>query len=259
MSGQAPDLARRLHQRGQLLEEQRVAAAAVEQLVLDLGVDVAAEQRADQLGGRPRVERVEAQQHRVVAARRPVCAAAPLGRAGRGDEGERLAAELGHDAGRAGRARAGRPSGGRRRLRISGPWWASPSRKARTERMSSLRALAGSMASSGVGSPNRCSRPSVTVCTSGDSGPTPSAATTARSACSRTSLAGGPAAAMPACVRHGPGDRAPHVGLAVGQAPAHQHDRAERRLGLGQQLLGEAALAHAALALDLGVERRAGG
>ena len=96
--GQPTHLARGLDQCGQLLEEQRVAPAAVEQLLLHVGVDVAAEQRAHQLGSGLLVERVEAQEDRVLAPADRCAPALQLGGARRGDQGERLAAELGDDA-----------------------------------------------------------------------------------------------------------------------------------------------------------------
>ena len=59
-----------LHEGDQLLDEERVAAAALEE-ELDRGiVGVAAHQRADEIGGRLAVERIEVQRELVVLARR---------------------------------------------------------------------------------------------------------------------------------------------------------------------------------------------
>ena len=145
-----------------------------------VGVDVAAEQRAHQLGGGLLVERVEAQQDRVLA---PADRRAPplqLGRARRGDEGERLAAELGDDAveqvehQRIGPVEVA-DGDDQRRL-------ADEPLEEGQHRADHLAAGVGRVdgVEVGVGSPSSCRTPSVTRCTSGVSGPTPSADTTDR-------------------------------------------------------------------------------
>ena len=86
---QAIAVARLLHERHQLLDEERVAAAAFEQELDRLVVGLAAEQCAHELGGRVAVERVEMERELVVPSRRrrpPVVEAGTR----RGDEHEGL-------------------------------------------------------------------------------------------------------------------------------------------------------------------------
>ena len=85
-------VARLLHEGDQLLDEERVAAAALEQQRRELGVGVAVEQRADELAGRLLVERVELERDAVVLAGLGRPAALDVGARGR-DEHERPVAQ----------------------------------------------------------------------------------------------------------------------------------------------------------------------
>ena len=82
-------VARLLHEGHELLDEERVAAAALEQELDGRVVGLAAEQRAHELGGRVAVERVEMQRELVVPARRGRPSVVEAGTR-RGDEHEGL-------------------------------------------------------------------------------------------------------------------------------------------------------------------------
>ena len=94
---QAIAVARLLHERDELLDEERIAAAAFEQELDGLVVGLAAEQRAHELGGRLAVERFEMQRELVVLARRGRPALVETGPR-RGDEHERPVVQPGEHA-----------------------------------------------------------------------------------------------------------------------------------------------------------------
>ena len=99
-------------ERGQLLEEERIAAAAVDELVHDVVGQLLADEVVEQRRGRIAPEGIETQDHVVVFTDRRPARGLLLPRGG--EEDERARREVLHRA-RAGRARAGRPSEGRTR------------------------------------------------------------------------------------------------------------------------------------------------
>ena len=139
---QAVAVARLLHERDELLDEERVAAAAFEQEVDGLVVGVAAEQRAHELGGRVAVERIEVQRELVVLARRGRPAFVEAGPRG-GDQHERPVVQPGEHA----VAQSSASSLAQCRsesVSTSGPFAASASKNAMVERSASSRARVGS-------------------------------------------------------------------------------------------------------------------
>ena len=248
--GQLEGLAAAADELGQLLQEQRVAAAAVVELVGERAGGLVAQHGLQQLAG---------------GARDPGARAAASGvvsRAGRGGVGSsppgRVVA-ISENALEASRASAASSSSSTRRLAqwrsamtiVTGPLAHSAASTASTARISSWCVRAGSMPSSGDGWPKRCSRPltSAARCSSSAAGPIRS---------DRRCSEPGPQLDRDGAgldVEHGAertGDRPPPVGLAVGHAGADE-DGALLLLHVAvEHLLDQPGLADAALALDDG-------
>ena len=143
-----------VHERRELLDEERVAAAAVQELGHDLGGRVALEVHLDERRGGVGVERVEVERGARCACRAPGSSVLEVGTGG-GDEHEGQVAQRGEQPVARARARRRRPSADRRARARAARSRASASRT--RARPAALRRARGA-GSTPAGSPNRPSR-----------------------------------------------------------------------------------------------------